>query len=473
MSCTTRHMAWVLVAALAAVLAGCGGGSGPTGGGIGGTGLHIGPNEGDGAVQVDGINFDTSSATVTISGQPATEADVQRGMVVVVTGTVNGSSGVASAVDVEEVVEGALEAKLDATTMVVLGQTVHVDDNTVFEPAITPPSLDGVLVGELLKIYGFVQRAGVILATRVEREATLPEFQARGIVAALDLGAQTFTLGGRTVDFSGADSSGLPGGVPANGQFVLVKGLNALSTLGELIATRIKLLNFIELDDVLEAEIEGFITRIAGPNDFAVGGHAVSVNAGTKYEGGTAQDIILGARVEVLGTRVNDVLIAKRVSFQASVKLESDVATVSGNSITLVGLPGITIAVVAATEFDGAATGIGDIEAGDHIEIRATKKSATGVIAARIVETAAKPDVILQGPVDATPAPSDPTFSILGVVVDTSGLGVEDFEGANDEVIGRTNFFAEVLAGVLVKAKGDLVGGVVDWDEVEFEGEDD
>lgn len=470
----TRVGTWTLALFAATLLAACGGGgSSSDGGGIGGTGLHIGPNEGDGAVQVDGITFDTTNATVTISGNPADAADVQRGMVVVVTGTVNGNVGVADEVEIEEVVEGAIEQKIDETTMIVLGQTVVVDDDTVFEPAIVPPSLAGVNVGELVKIYGFVQRAGVILATRVERELALPEFQARGLIANLNAAQQTFTLGGRTVDYSGADTSGLPGGQPQNGQFVLVKGLNALSTLGELIATRIKLLNFVELDDVLLAEIEGFITSIAGPNDFKVAGHAVSTNASTKYEGGTADDIVLGARVEVEGTRVNDVIIATKIKFQVTVVLEGDVATVSASTITIVGLPGITVTVQASTEYDGAATGIGDVEVGDHLEIRGTKKSATGVLAVRVVETDASTDVVLQGPVDATPAPADPTFSILGVVVDTTGLGVEDFEGANDEIIGRANFFAEVKAGVLVKAQGDLVGGAVDWDEIEFEGEDD
>ena len=62
-----RTIALLTIGLLSALIAGCGGGGGGgaiDGGGIGGTGLHIGPNEGDGAVQVDGIAFNADSAAI-------------------------------------------------------------------------------------------------------------------------------------------------------------------------------------------------------------------------------------------------------------------------------------------------------------------------------------------------------------------------------------------------------------------------
>ncbi len=453
----------------------CGGGGGSMidGGGIGGTGLHIGPNEGDGAVQVDGIAFDAAAADITISGTNATEADVMAGMVVVVSGTVNGNSGTATTVDIEEVLKGEIEQKLDESTLVVLGQRVEVDETTVYDSGISPASLAGLSVGDLLEIYGFVRSSGAIFATRIERESSVSELRARGIVANLNAPAQTFTIGEKTVDYSGANTSGLPGGVPANGQLVSVLGLSQLSAQDEIVATLVKLADFVDLDDAEEAEIEGFVTEVISSTQFRLGGHLVETNGSTVFEGGTALEIVVGVRLEAEGTRLNDTLIASSVEFQSAIKLESDVASVVGDTITLVGLSGITIKVNAATEYEGTASMLTDVTAGDHVEIRGRRDGATSVVASLVKEEEGDPKVTLQGPVDASPTPSDPTFSILGVIVNTTGLQDDDFENANEQVIGRTAFFNEISAGVLVKAEGDLSGSNVDWDEMEFEVEDD
>ncbi|MDJ0973967.1 MAG: DUF5666 domain-containing protein [Planctomycetota bacterium] len=473
---STRTTTLCFAALLALALGACGGGGSASlvdGGGIGGTGLRIGPNEQDGAVQVDGIAFDASAATVTISGLNANEGDVRRGMVVVVSGSVSGTTGTASSVDVEEVLEGEIQQLVDATTMIVQGQMVQVDETTVYGPGISPPALAGFTVGELLEVYGFVRESGVIFATRIERESSLSELRARGIVTNLSTAAQTFRIGEQVVDYSGADTSDLPGGVPANGQLVCVRGLNALSPAGELVATEVELVDFDELDDAEEAEVEGFVTEVISESRFRLGGQLVETNGETVFEGGSPTDIVVGVRLDVSGERLNDLLVADEVEFEAAVVLESDVATKVGSTLTLVGLPGITVNVNELTEYDGNASALTDVLVGDHVEIRARRIGPTTVIAVSVVEEDADTRVILQGPVDAVPAPSDPLLSILGVSVDTTGLSNDDFEGANDLSIGRAVFFSEISAGVLVKAQGDLSGSNVVWDEMELEGEDD
>lgn len=472
----TQTTALLSAALLALTLGACGGGGGGgliDGGGIGGTGLRIGPNEQDGAVQVDGIAFNASAASITIGGMNANEGDLRKGMVVVVSGTVSGSTGTASSVGVEDVLKGEIQQIVNPTTMIVQGQMVQVDEATVYEPGITPSSLAGLSPGELVEIYGFVRKSGVIFATRIEREAALSELRAYGIVTSLLTGAQTFRIGEQVIDYSGADTSDLPGGVPANGQLVRVRGLSALSPMGELVATQVRLFDFDELDDADEAEIEGFVTEVLSPTRFRLAGQLVETNAGTIFEGGTAADIAVGVRLDVSGERINDLLIADEVEFEEAILLESDVATKVGSTLTLVGLPGITINVNELTEFDGNATALTDVVAGDHIEVRARRTGSASVVAVRVKEEDPDTRVVLQGPVDPAPAPSDPTLSILGVSVDTTGLQNDDFEGRDDLPIGRAAFFAEVTGGVLVKAQGDLSGSAVDWDEIELEGEDD
>ena len=77
---------------------------------------------------------------------------------------------------------------------------------------------------------------------------------------------------------------------------------------------------------------------------------------------------------------------------------------------------------------------------------------------------------------------SNPNLTILGVTVNTAALNDNDFEGLNDQPIGRAAFFNAVKVGTLVKVKGHLnsvqvrntrepdgVIAVVTWGEAELE----
>lgn len=89
------------------------------------------------------------------------------------------------------------------------------------------------------------------------------------------------------------------------------------------------------------------------------------------------------------------------------------------------------------------------------------------MIATRVEQrSAADTDVDLQGPVQAM---TGQTLTILGVGADTSTISNDNFQGLNDQVIGRVAFFTAVKVGTLVKVKGQLVGEVVNWEETELE----
>ena len=59
------------------------------GGGVGGTGISVGTITGFGSVFVNGVEFDTSGASITVDGTPASESDLGIGMVVAVEGAFN------------------------------------------------------------------------------------------------------------------------------------------------------------------------------------------------------------------------------------------------------------------------------------------------------------------------------------------------------------------------------------------------
>jgi len=452
-------------------LLGCGGGA-TFGGGIGGTGkpgLTLGTVTALGSVEIGGRTYDTSTAAITIDGMAASEADLRLGMVALV--EADTSTAVASRVEVDDLVKGPITA-IGADTLTVNGQVIEVDEQTVYGPGISPASLAGLTMGDLVEVHGFVKAPGVISGRRVERENSLSEYRVTGFAASIDTGLRTFTIGAQPIDYSAADTSDLTGGHPSVGQLVRVRGLTTLTGLGAIDATEVRGRDLDDEDDNDEVEVEGFVTAVNSPTEFVLGGLTVRTDGGTSYEGGTAGEVVVGVKLEVEGSLANGVLTAREVEFKAGVRVESDVATVVGNVITLVGFPGLSVTVNSLTEYEGDASSLVDVMPGDHLEVRGRATGPSGIAATKIKEESGKTDVRLRGPVDAAPAPADPTFSILGILVDTTGLADGAFRGPSEAVIGRAAFFVGLATGDLVEAQGDLVGGVPVWDKVELEGED-
>ncbi len=467
-----RRLAFATLAGIMTVSCGGGGGSGEVAsGGIGGTGISSGAITGFGSIFVNGVEFDTSGASITMGGISVSESDLKLGMVVEVQGTISGASGTAITVVAEDAVKGPVDSvAADGLSLVALGQTILVTNVTIIDNNIAGQDIRNLTPGDLIEVHGLVKDDGVIGATRIELKGALVEFRVKGFVENTDTGAQTFTIGALTVDYSAADTGDLAGGNPVNGQLVEVKGQNALGLGGELIATKVEP-ERLGVANAAQAEVEGFVTSLVSTSDFDVSSQRVVTTGSTIFVGGLQGEIVVGLKVEVEGVLAGGILTATKVSFRDNVKLESDVASVGASSLTLAGLPGITVTVDSQTEFKGNATGFGDILTGDHVRIRGRPSTGNTVIASEVDERSPDTDVVLQGPVDGPPAPlADPILSILGVVVDTSAIVDANFEGLDDAATGRTAFFAAVAPARVVKAKGALgVGGTVAWDEIELE----
>ena len=468
-----RNTHWIAtgVVLIALVLTACGGGGGATlGGGIGGTGkpaLVLGTVTQLGSVKVGGVVYDTSSAEIRIDGSPAAEADLRLGMVVLL--EVDDSTGAATRVEVEDLVKGPIDS-VGASSLTVLGQTIEVDEQTVFGPGISPAGLAGLSPMDLVEVHGLVKGDGVISARRIEKEDSLSSFRVTGFASSIDTGLRTFAIGAQAIDYVAADTTDLPGGHPAAGQLVRVRGTTSLTLSGAIDATRVEADELEDAEDNDDVEVEGFVTALGGANQFTLGGVPVTTNVATRYEGGTAAEVIVGVHLEVEGAFVSGVLVAREVKFKESTRIEADIASISGSTLTFAGLPGITVLVTATTAYEGDASSLGDLAVGDHVEVRGRVTGPQSMTATQVKEESADTRVHLQGPVD--PGAADPVFSILGVGIETSGLSDADFEDNAGQIIGRAAFFAAVATGGLAEAQGDLVGDAVLWDEVELEGED-
>jgi len=469
--------------------AGCGGGSSgggsmpvdanlPPVAGIGRTGVAVGPISTFGSVVVNGVRYDTNGATFTINGVSGSQDDLRVGQVITVEGTIddNGVDGDADEVNFDDNVKGPIESIDPALSrIVVLGQTVLINPETSFDDNISPRSIDGLNVGDIIEVSGLVDANGRITATRIELKPAGTEFEVLGSVSNLDSASFLFNINDLLVDYSGATLDNFSGGQIADGDFVEAKG-TSVGPAGELIATRVELKNAIlNLADGVHVEIQGFITRFASAQDFDVTGFPVTTTASTVYEGGVEGDLGLNIKVEVEGdVDGNGVLVATKVDIRRAkaVRATANVDLVNSGAESLVML-GITVSVDALTRLEDKSDAdvrpltLADINAGDYIEVRGDEFPAgSGGILATILEREdADTEAILQGFVETI---SDPSFTILGVTIQTGGGTI--FRDVNDNVITSADFFNQLTSNSLVKAKGTEVSDtVISAEEVEFE----
>lgn len=461
-----KHGIWAL--ALLAGLAACNGGSLQlSGGGIGGTGVSQGPITGFGSIFVNGVEFDTAGATILRDGVAIGESELRIGMVVTVEGSIDGSRGTATTVNYAKDLDGPIGAKPTANTLVVLGQTVVIDNLTrLHVDGIGAPTADDLLLNDHVEVSGFATADGRIRATYIEKKAAGAELELKGTISAVS--GSTLSVGALQVDTVNATLIGFGGRAPAVGDYVEVQGASLVGTT--LFATTVELhsrdLGTTEAD---RAEVAGLVTRVTSATDFVVNGQRVQTGAATTYSGGVAADVRLGVQLEVEGRLANGVLVASEVTFKDALELEGNVAAVNplSGALTITGLPGITVVVdEALTDIDGAA-GVGAITVGDHVKVRGRSVSAASCVAACVLalELEVEPgdaELALQGPVDSLAAP---IVIVLGVAVDTSSVADTDFSG--NGVSGRSSFFGVTRVGDIVKMEGTLIGGVATWQSVE------
>lgn len=453
-------------------LAACGGGGGggsASAGGTGGTGISFGTVTGFGSIIVNHSRIDDSTASITLDDNPGSgdHGGLKQGMVVTVPGTFSGNTGTASTIEFRDNVEGPVCAKSTSngiTTLRVLGQTVIVDAATFGD------NIANINEGDFVEVSGLPDDQERIQASFIEEKTLVSTdlVEVKGSVDTVDDGAKVLTINALNVDYSLAlIDNNIPGGVPAVGQFVEVKGTagdstcNAAPGIDSLGAGKVELEpeGAGNIPGGVRAEIEGFITELTS-NGFKIGNREVVVTGNTRFlpEDFGAGDLVVGAKVEAEGTSVNNVVTATKISFRENVKLESDVATVSGSSptfsFTLVGLPGITITTNSAT------TGVAPA---GHIRVRGIEGPNNTVLATRIDDRGSSTDAFLQGTVDSN---LNAIVSVLGIPVDTAGIF--QFEDVNDDPISRQQFLSLAQLGTLVQFKGNL-GLTISWDEAELE----
>jgi hypothetical protein len=282
--------------------------------GSGGTGVStadatgIGSVGGLGSIILNGVRYNTDTATTSLEDT----TELQIGMSVRIAGKIDSEFTAATAQQVESAAElrGAVSA-IDVTggSFVVMGTTVTVDNATVWSGA---NSLDQVIAGSVVQVWGLPSAPGSLRATRVELKPASAEPLVTGFVQNLDPLTKSFTLGQLTVRYGGAAfSGGIDESTLANDVIVRVRGSLEPST-GSFTATKVQGWYAVPTQNAAAVQLAGVITNYNGLNDFKVLGKAIDAT-NALITGGHPSSIGNGVKVELDGFMTNGVLVVKKL----------------------------------------------------------------------------------------------------------------------------------------------------------------
>jgi hypothetical protein len=269
-----------------------------------------------------------------------------------------------------------------------------------------------------------------------------------------------------TVDYSTADVSSLPNGVPQAGQLLEAKGV--LNAGGTLVATQVKPEDLLGFDNADHAEVSGFVTRVNSTDNFEIDGIAIQTDSATEYKGILPEEIGLGSKLTIRGSLTNGLLLADTVRSTTPVKIESNVAGVAAGSLTLDGLAPLSVNVNELTRIIGPAANLGEIQVGDHVKIFGKSfSSGTATASKIIVQKPPKNTVALRGLVEKV---SGGMVTVLGVDIDTALVPNDGFALEDGGPLTRDEFNTRVSVGDSVNANGNWneIEQTVDWQSLEL-----
>ena len=469
------------------LLSGCGVGTGDTvlaSGGLTGTGITQGTVTSFGSIHVNGVRYVTDTATFERDGSVADITDFEVGEIVTLRWTLDddGTTRNASLVYYDTEIRGVVTATPDLAnhTIEVLGQTVQITTSTAFH-GTGIAGLADIAQGDYVELNAFQQSydpaAPIPLrATEIEvitPAATVPnpvDVELKGVVKAT--GSGTLDIGAITVHWFVA-----PDGTPAVGDFIKVEGSYSNTTPNRIDnATVLDARRGIELDadEEDEAELEGVVTSLTSPDVFEVNGQPVVTAPDVTYEP-AGLVLAAGDRVEVEGTiDAFGVLVADSIEArdEGDIEIEANVEAIDidNQSVTVLGIEVFTNDL---TQFDDDSVlelqyfDFSDISIGDHLAISALEDSVTGrITATRVERQNATATIALEATVEGKTDPS--TITLLGVDIDVSAA--TSWQDENEADLTSTAFYDAVTVDqTVVSATGDIIGGVVQWSELEIE----
>jgi hypothetical protein len=418
-----------------------------------------------GGVFVNGVRYNVSQAKIHIDDQMVTEGDLHVGDVVRVTGKIpwNGG-GLAESVEVKQPLHGPVTSvAASGTSLIVLGQTVLVDADVVFDASVPHRFVAGLVAGDIVEVAGLAGRDGSIVASRIAKKPLGPRgLKVTGTATEVDRDRMRFTINELRVDSRDAWTT-LPNEI-ADGDRVEVLG-SSLSADGQLIATQIRRIGPQASINAagMRTDLEGVIAAhdaASPPTSFMLDGILVTTRPSTRYVGSRPASW-LDAKVAVTGVvQPDNSIVAKVVRFSdpAPVQLRARVDSVTPAEDSFVML-GITIetppfaritdeSAIHANPFN-----LSNLAPGEFVHVAGVAAENNRLVTAALVERIDAEDwVQLQS---YAQAPSYEKLVMLGVnITTTPSTRYPMPTGGN---LGAGTFFFDLNFDSLIEVRGEEV----------------
>lgn len=443
-------------------------------GGIGGTGISVGPITGFGSIWQNGVRYDVSQASFFRDGTPVSGQNLYRmGEVVTINGTVqsDGVTGKASRVEFNTKLQGPISA-VTKDSLTVLGQTVRLTGLTVKHGfALTSELTQGTMVA----VSGERNANGIWQANSVTRQQA--QFTAgssrlifEGVIANLNQAAKTFQIAGVTVNYQSAALQDFGSAMPTNQQYVQVRSEQNWVN-NQVTAHQLRLKPALSsFQQGTKVELEGVVTYIISTKQFSLNQQAVQITDATELEHGSSNDIKPNAALEVEGSiNALGILVAKQISIRQSAlnharELEGFISSIDTQqqSITLLGntIQLDTRTVIRETVNDEERSiSFAQLHLNDYVEIKASELDDGSLLALQLEreqEKAGEAELQVKGIATQINA-NDGTFEVLGVAISTDSH--TEFEDSHEESISHQAFFSQLIAGTTtVEIEGKALG---------------
>lgn len=291
----------------------------------GGTGSYSnGPVTSLGSIVVNGIHFDQTTARVLDEdGQPVSPAGIKVGMVVDLSGTPVQHVGTrdqaqASDIHIVKALVGAVDS-VGADFLMVMGQKVSMASaDTRFDDA-WPHGLADISAGDVVTVYGFHDASrDIYLATRIDRQsgAVPAHYVVHGVIQDLDVVNGRCRIGQQLISYQwGSGTVGLANGRVAT---ALVSTTPYASITSDGSTQQLWLGESMTLDkpvvaDKDQAALDGVVTSLPGDAAGVLSVNGIVVDT-TQMSCTVCAGLTTGARVQVAGRLVSEVLVANKVS---------------------------------------------------------------------------------------------------------------------------------------------------------------
>jgi hypothetical protein len=355
----------------------------------------------------------------------------------------------------------------------VLGQPVTITGDTTLQGLFPTTVLP---LNAPLVVAGLVDVNGSVLATLVERRGLIGnKFLLTGAV--LESGAQagSFRVGQQWVSAPGLTFVDCAGAVPLVGEYVELRATSVPDFPPGSVLDTVTGGRCVSLVPPGTAGaggfLQGLITAVPQPDQFAIGALTVTHTAATQFTFGSVDAIAPGVAVIVDGAYLDaSAFVAESVAFvRPFVRFEAPLAPADvspGESIRPFGVEVLWTAQVR--DEDGILAN--GLTHASQVEVRGYIDGEGQAYATRVRERGNPDpaDVRLVGPVEVI---ADPLLQIQGLTVDTSGAIFEDEIGTP---MTPVEFFAVVQveeevgvsAASYDSASSTLSGGIVSWSGV-------